>query len=223
MFVRCGLFLAFLSLPAPSVGAGLLCEGAPVTVLGGDAAVAERVCRVATRAVPGLAQCGLPVTRMVTIRVVEDGLGDGCVGLYHCGADLIEVLAPARLEAQRGQDGLFGAVPTDRFFDSIVVHELAHAAHDALPCPAGICLATSEYLAYNSQIMALSAEDRSVLMASIDMERTVSHDELNASILFFKPDAFAARAWAHLNQREDPCTYLRHVAEGDFTFDRERP
>lgn len=223
MIIKCGLSLAILLARVPGAGAALVCDGASVTVRAAEAAVAERVCRVVTRVAPKLAECGLPLTRVVTIDIVEGGLGDGCVGLYHCGDDLIEVLAPELLEAQREKSGLFGPIPADLFFDSVVVHELAHAAHDALPCPAGACLATSEYLAYNSQIMSLSAADQSAIMASIDMERTVNHDELNASILFFKPDAFAARAWAHLNQRDDRCDYLRHVAEGDFTFDRERP
>ncbi|ANT63135.1 hypothetical protein AYJ57_20970 (plasmid) [Salipiger sp. CCB-MM3] len=204
--------------------ADLLCPGTLVTARApAESAVEERICAVVVEAAAQLNTCGLPITRPVQILVIDGSLGDGCVGLYHCGEDLIEVLAPDRLEANRSRDGIFDAVPTDRFFDSIIVHELAHAAHDALPCPSGLCLATSEYLAYNSQIMSLEPDDQRAVMARIDMEETVKHDEVNAAILFFKPNVFAARAWAHLNQRDDPCEYLRHVANGVFTFDRERP
>ena len=83
--------------------------------------------------------------------------------------------------------------------------------------------ATSEYLAYNMQIMSLAPEDRAHVEAVIDMGERVSHDEISAMVLFFSPDTFASRAWAHLNQRDDPCAYLRHVAKGDFTFDRAGP
>ncbi|MCA0996076.1 DUF6639 family protein [Alloyangia pacifica] len=223
MFITRAIFVGSLVVSCPAVRAEFACDGVPVRTLAADAAVEERVCAIAEQAAQQLARCGLPLTREVTIRVVDEGLGDGCVGLYHCGQDLIEILSPQRLEVQRKEQSLFSNLATQRFFDSVVVHELAHAAHDALPCPSGVCLATSEYLAYNHQIMSLSSVDREAVMASIDMDRIVQHDEVNASILFFKPDTFAARAWAHLNQREDACDYLRHIARGDFTFDRERP
>ncbi len=209
------LLALILALPA---SAETLCEGTPVSV-SAPPAQTERLCRAVQAALPQLAACGLALETPVSITLADSLPGD-CLGLYHCGEDRIELVSPEALSGQRRADGVFASLPDDRYFDSIVAHELAHAAHDARPCPSGLCLATSEYLAYNFQILGLTPEDRARVEATLDMRSPVSHDAVNAMILLFAPDAFAARAWAHLNQRADPCAYLRHVAAGDFTFDR---
>ncbi|APX24298.1 MAG: hypothetical protein CML50_15900 [Rhodobacteraceae bacterium] len=215
-------FLCVLLLGTSVARAELLCPGTEITVSGADPATEARVCAIVEDAAPGLAACGLPLETPLSLTLVDD-LPQGCLGLYHCGEGRIEILSPDLLTQRRLPGSLFAAVPGAPYFDSIVVHELAHAAHDALPCPSGVCLATSEYLAYNMQIMSLAPEDRAHVEAVIDMGERVSHDEISAMVLFFSPDTFASRAWAHLNQRDDPCAYLRHVAKGDFTFDRAGP
>ncbi|MBY6005425.1 hypothetical protein KUV62_15985 [Salipiger bermudensis] len=209
------LLALVLALPA---SAETLCEGTPVRMTA-PPAQAETLCTAVQQALPRLAACGLALETPVSITLTDSLPGD-CLGLYHCGEQRIELLAPEALSEQRRTDGVFAALPDARYFDSIVMHELAHAAHDARPCPSGLCLATSEYLAYNFQILGLAPEDRARVEASLDMQSPVSHDAVNKIVLLFAPDAFAARAWAHLNQRDDPCAYLRHVAAGDFTFDR---
>ena len=209
------LFALVLALP---VAAETRCEGTPVSIAA-PPLHAERLCTAVQAALPNLAACGLALETPVSITLTDRLPGD-CLGLYHCGEQRIELLAPDALSETRHADGVFAGLSDDHFFDSVVMHELAHAAHDAQPCPSGLCLATSEYLAYNFQIMGLAAEDRARVEAALDMQSPVSHDAVNKVILLFAPNAFAARAWAHLNQRDDPCDYLRHVAAGDFTFDR---
>lgn len=215
-------FLCVLLVGTSVARADVLCPGTGVSVSGAGPATEARVCAIVEEAAPGLAACGLPLETPLSLTLVDD-LPQGCLGLYHCGESRIEILSPDRLAQRRRPGSLFATLPVDSYFDSIVVHELTHAAHDALPCPSGVCLATSEYLAYNMQIMSLAPEDRARVEAAIDMGERVSHDEISAMVLFFSPDAFASRAWAHLNQRGDPCAYLRHVAKGDFTFDRPGP
>ncbi|EPX81851.1 DUF6639 family protein [Salipiger mucosus] len=217
--MRWVLFAICLASP---VVAEEVCPGGLFRVSAPDAALSARICKVAEAAVPELAACGLPIARPVRISVVESFESD-CMGLYHCGEDLVEVLSPEGLARVRRPDSLFAPLTDATYFDSIVVHELAHAAYDAVPCPFDSCLAESEYLAYTSQIASLPEADRAAVEAGIPMDTRVTHDAVNDIMLMFAPDRFAQSAWAHLNQREDPCAYTRMVADGRIAFGASHP
>ena len=65
-----------------------------VTVTGGESTLERHVCDVVAAALPVLAACNLPLSAPLRIDVVDD-LPGGCVGLYHCGEDRIEILTPS--------------------------------------------------------------------------------------------------------------------------------
>lgn len=208
---------------ATAVGAETLrCEGLPLKVRAPEAAEAALTCEAAARAWPRLARCGAAPAQELTIDLVDDLEGD-CLGVYHCGEDWIELLSPAALAGHRLDDSPFAALPADVFFDSIVVHELVHAAYDKVPCPFQNCLTSSEYAAYAMQVMSLPAEYRAAFADDSGIEGPVGRDEISAITLLMAPDLFAQKVWAHFSQRPDGCDYVAGMMAGDFYLDVERP
>ncbi len=209
-----------------SVGSadGIACEGIPITVQAQDRTLAVQTCRAASRILPRVAECGVVLSQAQTIEVkgaVTD-LPD-CMGLYHCGTNRIEIHTPDAIDSLRRNDGPFAALPTSVFFESILAHELAHAAYDAVPCPYDDCLVTSEYVAYAMQIYALQPTDQRLFAPDTAEQEKVSRYAFSEVSLFMAPDAFARNVWVHFSQREDGCAYVADMMRGDFYLDTERP
>jgi hypothetical protein len=226
MGVRIGISAAVAI--ACSVSAGnaevLSCAGIPVTVSAPDLALAEQTCRAAARTVPLLAQCGVTLSQPQNIEVKDEIPGaSNCMGIYHCGANKIEILSPGSLENLRHNDSAFYSIPTATYFGSIVAHELAHAAYDVVPCPYSDCLVTSEYVAYAMQVYSLPPLDQSAFEADLPLEDRVSRYEISAISLMMAPDQFARKVWAHFSQREDGCAYVADMMRANFYLDTERP
>jgi len=215
------VLLSLISLGSPPLAADpVACTDIAVTVDAPDPALGSRICQVAKRGLSEMAACGVLVPFPVTINVV-DTLPDGCIGLYHCDEQLLEVLSPKNMSLKRVSKSAFADVPDAPFFDSVVIHELAHAAFDAVPCPFGSCPATAEYVAYAMQIMSLPSGELAKFEASFEFEKRVSYDEINAIILFMAPEKFVRKTWGHLSQRGDQCAYIRQIMNGNILFDTE--
>lgn len=200
----------------------LACDGIPVTVRAVDAALAARICEAASRALPRLAECGVELSHPQTVEVA-DSLPQGCRGIYHCGENRIEVLSPEALQRERLEEGPFHPLPTLVYFDSVIAHELAHAAYDAVPCPYDDCLATSEYVAYAMQVRSLPPEHRAAFEAEIEMDVRVRRHDISPITLMLAPGSFAGKVWSHFAQREDGCAYVAQMMAGELYLDVERP
>lgn len=211
-----------LVLATPGQATELTCADPWVRVSAVDSALARATCDIATRALVGLDACNVRLGSMVEI-VVKDHLPDDCMGLYHCGTNRIDVLAPSTLEDHRRDDSIFVAIPNEAYFASIVTHELAHAAFDDVPCLEGTCMATSEYVAYAMQINALPIDLRATVATRDPGAPPIARDDLSPMLALFAPDIFAVKAWLHFSQRPDPCAYMGQIMEGTIRFDRERP
>ncbi|WP_135507479.1 DUF6639 family protein [Roseovarius aestuariivivens] len=199
----------------------VLCPQTSVTVEAANPEDAARSCRAAQTAIAQMTQCEMPLDRPITLTLREE-LAKDCLGLYHCGEDRIDLLSPRALEEARSETSAFAHLPTPRFFDTLVAHELAHAAFDARPCPLESCVVAAEYLAYTAQVRVLTEAERAPFKAMTET-RTISRDEINVMLLFMAPQSFARKAWAHLNQRPDPCAFVGQVMSGHVLMDRVHP
>lgn len=204
--------------PVAAWSEGSICSNGIVTVESDDASMQARICAAADHALETLASCAVPSPPPVVVAPRTDMM-EGCVATYHCGEARIEVLEPAALGEARNPDGPFFDISNDDLFASLVVHELAHAAFGTLPCPFASCRTTAEYLAYSMQILSLSATNRALFEAGIDLKTKVDFSEISEFLYFVAPDRFAIKAWAHLNQRPDPCRYIGQIVAGQIRFD----
>ena len=215
------LSVLFASWCASAGAETAFCAGS-VTVAGGDPALRAETCGFVDKALKGLASCSLVLDRPIRINIVEK-MREGCVGLYYCGEDQIELVAPAYAEQERSTESPFRQLSPEDFFASVVTHELAHAAYDAAGCPFETCPVTDEYVAYAMQVRSLSPEQIAAFEDAGGIDRRVSREEFSQIFLMMNPNAFAARVWAHFSQRPDGCAYLAQIVSGDIVFDTERP
>lgn len=200
----------------------LTCENSLVSVISEQTRDAEMVCEAVGLTTVLFDQYNVPALLFpLRIQVVEE-MKDGCVALYHCGEDRIEILEPPLMETRRDPDGAFTFLPINEYFRSVVVHELAHAASDGAPCPFGICVVRDEYVAYAMQVMFLTSDAQLEFAAIAELERPISRDELSSIMLFIAPNLFAQKVWTHLTQRDDPRGFIGQLSEGKVILDRER-
>ncbi len=212
------------ALAGPLLGDGLRCDDPTFHVTGSDAATRERTCSVSGEARLKLATCGVEVNRPIRIELKDRVSGEisDCLGTYHCGEDLLELLTPDAMRAARANDGAFGAVSDTAFWESVIAHELTHAAYDRVHCPFPSCVATSEYAAYAMQVWTLPKKDRTMFGNGIELNTKPTRDAISAMIWYLAPDRFAVIAWQHFQARPSPCGYMQSIMDGGFFFDRER-
>lgn len=214
------LTLSSLSLAAAADEAR--CENPLVSVSGEDPEVVESICAAVNSAEALFQRCNVPpLQRPIEIRIV-DQLDPGCVAQFHCGEDKIEILAPLAMAERRNRDGVFGFLPADVFFQSIVVHELAHAVYDYKQCPFENCIVTNEYIAHAMQIMSLQPADRLVIRRNSQTDHPVSRKMLDETTLYLAPDLFVKNVWAHLSAQPDICAHIGQITTGAVYFDRDR-
>lgn len=190
---------------------------AAISVEAPDPALAGRVCRVAQTAVEELAACNVVIDRPVTIRINDD-LPPGCVGQYHCGEGLIEILSPGSLAGRELYKSAFHQIDPSAYFDSIITHELTHAAYDDTLCPFGSCPVTAEFLAYSMQVRSLSDTDRARFLEGMPRTRVETPADL-ALVLMMAPGKFAQLAWEFYSRPGRGCDYIGKVMAGDVLLD----
>lgn len=190
-------------------------------VVQGGGEQAQAICETAALAKRQLASCNLPVTRTVTVEVTRT-LPGNCYGLYYCDNDLIQLL-PVDVYATYllgHPESPFGHLAPEVFFDSILRHELAHAALRDMPCPYEGCPATQEFVAFNMQIRFLSDIDRAPFERfTNEIERPISREGVNALVLMMSPETFVRNAYAYLSQQNDPCGLMGEIVGGDVLLD----
>ncbi len=206
-------------LPAFASSETRQCTGTRITVSADEAAHTELACEAAAQAAPLFAACGLPdIPEPLRIDIL-DTLQPGCLGLYHRNEPLIEVLAPPALQTRREPEGVLSYLGADAHFQSIIVHELAHAATDPLPCPYEQCVSALEYIAYVMQVKSLDDAALAVFEEDLRMDELMARDTLNPLIMYMAPTVFAHRAWVHFNQQEDPCGFIEQLVRGEVFID----
>ena len=214
--------VALMMLCSPVSAENLSCDMQLVNVNFRDPDHAELVCNSVEKATNLFESCGAQLLkRSIQIALVRE-LKKGCVGLYHCGGDLIEILEPDDMQLARDADDAFSILPIEEYFSSVIVHEMVHAISDDLHCPFENCLVRDEYIAHALQVMSLTKQRQIQFERKAGLNRPISRDELNMMGLFLSPKLFSQKVWLHLNQRDEPCEYINQLSLGHVLLDRER-
>jgi hypothetical protein len=214
------LVFALEGLSATIAVAGTSCKGVDANIETENADLADRLCTLVEESVASLAECDLDVPLPVRIDVLPS-LEHGCLGLYHCGASRIDVLDPDSFKhALSDHKGPFATIPIEHYYDSILTHELAHAAYEDVICPYSTCPVSQEFIAYSMQVRSLSDEDRASFEAWAPVEPSEAQSYLNAPLLAMSPERFATAAWWHFSQQDAPCEYIGAIVTGDVLLDR---
>lgn len=218
--IHVATFAAVLALNLAVVAvatAATQCSTTSVVVSANDAELSERICAAAGRAVELLEACGIRQSEPIRIDVI-DGLipnHPNCAGIFHCSESKIELVAPDVLAKALGADHPFMAIPRDRFYDSLVAHEIAHAlAYQTRQGPLETIAAT-EYIAYAMQMLFLAEDVRAAFVSQHPVTEPVKLMALNEVTLTFSPADFAVLAWKHFEAPENGCRFIQRLLNGE--------
>lgn len=214
-----GLSLA-LCIPHAVMAGPLVCEGTRVSVSATEPALAERTCEVALEAHEQFSACGLTLDTPITITIVPEMETDklGCIGIFDCGARTVTVLHPDAIKSRATSGNPFHRLPLDSLFNSVIVHELAHAYLQASSAFERVPHPEAEYVAYSMQIEALSPADRQIVLDSHTTEDAGSARGINEMVLAMAPPVFAVIAWHHFHQPENGCNTVGRIIDGQVLF-----
>lgn len=214
MLLSCAILAAVPAIPA--LAGPFECPDPMLSVEGAAEPQAQRVCEAAMAAKEVLARCGLEQSRPVVLEILPeiDGPAEHCAGLYACGSDRIQIIPPQGVTALMPAESIFSRLQAAEYYDSLVVHELAHALMDQAECAGRYCSADLEYVAYALQIASLPEAGRREVEAFRDVPQPVDPARLNDFLLFLKPDIFAALAWAHFDEPGNGCDFVVDLVSG---------
>ena len=222
--MRCATFLALsLTTASLAIAEPRQCADPLFLVEAEDPDLVAQTCESAAAGRRELLSCGITLDTPVEITVVDviEGTLNPCLGVYHCGEDRIVLLSPEAMERARLPDSAFAGISQAAFWDSVLVHELTHAAYDKVKCPFSSCVASSEYAAYAMQVRSLPPEEQARFGKQVTLKSKPSSAGFSAMMYFMAPDRFAKSAWLHFQSRPDPCGYLSYIMNGDIFFDME--
>jgi hypothetical protein len=217
--VRRLLILAALPVLVWSAGiaaAGAECADGTVKVAVAHPALETRICRAAEAGLAQLRRCGLGLDAPVRIEVAAslENPHPGCLGRFDCATGVIQLLSPAAVQAELTATSVLASIDSDALYDSLVAHELAHAAFyqaSALQTPS---IAAQEYVAYAIQLGVLTKADRDRFLARAGEAAPEDLTELSPVILGLSPDGFAARVWLHFANPGNGCGFLAKLVDG---------
>jgi len=104
--------LMALLVVGPVVAAEYPCPDTRFRVISEEEVQARGICAAAARAASVLAACNVPLERPILIEVTDE-FNETCLGLYHCGKDRIEILAPAEMQALSPEGRLAAVHPVE--------------------------------------------------------------------------------------------------------------
>ena len=133
----------------------------------------------------------------------------------------IGLLPPSDLVTVLNSESAYREIEADRLFDSIVVHELAHAFFSNTPCGLETCLAGHEYISFALQFWSLEAHDRYAIIEALPSSSLVGLEWFTNERLMEAPEVFAANAWLHFSQPGFGCTFVSKIVAGDAVFPSE--
>lgn len=180
------------------------------------ATTAVTICKVATQVVPLFQQCGL--TQSAPIRVQVGETEHDWMGSYDTNTGTIGIAPPATLRSLLPQASMWQHLASDRHFESVLVHELAHALLHQKTGRVARSVANQEYVAYAMQLSWLTSTERQALFSSVGTEPDNPRAYLNDFIALSAPETFAQAVWSHFRQPWNGCTFVGQLIEGTDTL-----
>ena len=207
---------AFMVLPVLAEADDALCDGLDVTVRAPSQSLALSVCGTVQRTLTLLEQCGLQLSDPIVIAILDDLpiFGDNCFGYYGCDSNRISLRSPTSIANVGSQSALYSGLDPMVVFDSLVAHEVAHAAFAQSTREESASLANHEYVAYAVQMWSLPPLVRDKIVPSFGQDEPVEAVRLNELVAVMAPDKFAALAWQHFNEPDHGCDFVQNLATG---------
>lgn len=205
--------------------AGFSCEVARATVHSDDRALAKRVCRKVAQAASLLKRCEIMPAERIDISIVQstEGVAGHPLAISNAETKETRIIHPAMIADAFAPKSPYIGLPPDEVFDSLVVHEVAHAVLSIDPHLIDPHLGTErllvhEYIAHAFQISSMDAEARKVLLDRYPVAIPVNLAEFNMFALQSDPVRFGVKAWIHYSDPANGCAFVGEILSGRIRF-----
>lgn len=216
------LVVLFVS-PLASDAQQATCDVSGITVTAPTEPDARTVCQTISAALPRLQACHLNVQHPLRVTVSDDlpGVGPQCLGYYQTDRSEIFIRTAAGMVQSINPQSAFSRIDPPLLFESIVVHELAHALFQQSSRAADPCTEDHEYVAYGMQMAWLPGDQRAQIIAPFGVDAPVDPMMLNAFVAAMAPDRYAALVWQHFSQPENGCAFIHRLLAGQTSLHLE--
>ena len=210
------LCAVFVSLPILTASETVSCESALATVSAPNRMLADSVCATFEETQSLLGQCELEVSKSINIEVFDalPSVSNACFGFYEYDTNRISLRSPDSIATVIEQSTLYEGLDPKTVFDSIVVHEVSHAAFAQTAFDDAACLANHEYVAYVMQMWSLPPSIRSEIVDRFGQVEPVAPQRLSEIVAVMAPAQFAALAWQHFNEDGHGCDFVQDLVIG---------
>jgi hypothetical protein len=215
----CGFALWLLGTSVAHASA-LQCEGVPVNVHAALPPEGSSICRSAAHIVRRLQRCGIEATSPLKIEVVQElNANEGrALGCFDRSSGTIRLLSQDRCAERLRTDDVRRDLDAADYFQSVVVHEVAHAILMQHAGATSLRRIAHEYLAYALQIDSLAQNTRETFLKRLRERGALRIALPNEILLMMDPSIFAAMAYLHFKSSQDQCATIWSVLRGDVIF-----
>jgi hypothetical protein len=216
------MFSAIRIALTPAAADEINCPASRIVVMtSGQDVSRAKVCAPAVWARAFFERCGIIQRRKLTLEIVNRVT-------HPLGVPVIATFDATRWRARISNfeatlalilpKSVYRKLPFRDVYDSLVVHEVAHAIFREHVGGRRIPVTAHEYVAYAIQIASMPQETRDLLLSSFPLQTSKDLARFNDIYLAMRPLRFAANAYRHLFRNERYCETIARIASGDAEF-----
>lgn len=214
--------LAFLVAPIGHA-TSLECDGIPVRIANPRPPEASMICQAASHTVRQLKKCGIEARSPLNIEVVQGTVRSEDLEVYGCfdrSTGSIQLLTLERCAEHLKSDETRPGLDAADYFQSIVVHEVAHGILSQQDGASELPRIAHEYLAYGLQIDSLAPKSRQGFLKPLQDRGQLRIELPHEILLMMNPPVFGAISYLHFKNSADQCATIKSVLKGDVIFPR---
>lgn len=139
--------------------------------------------------------------------------GVDAFGVFDTKAQAIRLLSPKTCRKMANANPAYASLPFLKFYESLVVHEVAHQIFRSHLAERSVSLGTHEYVAYAFQIASLPSDLRQTFLKPLNTKPLDDLSPFVDLVLLMSPEIFGALAYAHYSKPGNGCRVLREIIE----------
>ena len=184
----------------------------------GLASAEERtlVCEGAAKARAFFSSLGIGLKRRIRLHLHEAGIEGrrSHLGSYDTESDQVDLLTLEQARLLTEDDALFGLQMDEPLYESLVVHEVAHAIAGQQFGFRPVPLVSQEYIAYVAQFSTMAPATRSRILRVYSAAAFAGLEEMSSTYYALNPSRFGVKAWLHYLSLSDRERFIRDLLSG---------
>jgi uncharacterized protein DUF6639 len=190
--------------------------------MSGASAEEQRIICAAVERTTGLfRQCGFMEFPRIRVQVETEPVnvcGVDAFGSFDAERQTIRITDAATCKKLANLNAAYAPLPSDEFYQSIVVHEVAHHFFRSHMNGKKASHATHEYVAYAMQIASMPLQIRNQFLNSFQREPAEDLNPFVDMLLLMSPVYFGVLAYDHFSAPGNGCRVLQEIVRGEIKF-----